>query len=436
MLFHYFKQAWNLLRSERLFSSIYIIGTGLSISVVMALGIVYYVKVADIYPETNRGRTLSALYGVETRKGGRGYSSSMLSKKFIDQCLKPLKSAEAVATVVLYSGNEYYVQPGENSNEQWPVTTQFVDTSFWKVFAFRFLDGKPFSRADFLSGLPKAVISRSLAERLFGSSAAAVGKYVSLNFRPYQVTGVVRDVSKVTNTTYADLWLPLSLLPPDPENRRAGMLGRFGAYILAKPGVKLAKVKAEALGNLARYAQPYADKYSLSLSGQPDTQWQSIFRMGSGDTINFNQILLRYGLIVLALLLVPAISLSGMTDSRVERRLAELGVRRAFGARRGALLFQVLGENLLYTLLGGLLGLLLSYGMVCLASDWVMSLVGGGGASPFVWQTGSTTFRPAMLLNLPVFGLALAACLVLNLLSALIPAWKASRREIIYSLNF
>ncbi|MDR1406928.1 MAG: ABC transporter permease, partial [Tannerella sp.] len=56
--FRYFRQAWNIIRQERLFSFIYIAGTGLSITVVMALSIVFYIKLANIYPETNRDRML------------------------------------------------------------------------------------------------------------------------------------------------------------------------------------------------------------------------------------------------------------------------------------------------------------------------------------------------------------------------------------------
>ena len=40
----YLKQAWALIRQERLFSSVYIVGTGLAISLVMVLSIVFYVK--------------------------------------------------------------------------------------------------------------------------------------------------------------------------------------------------------------------------------------------------------------------------------------------------------------------------------------------------------------------------------------------------------
>ena len=55
----YLKQAWALIRQERLFSSVYIVGTGLAISLVMVLSIVFYVKMASIYPEMDRDRLLT-----------------------------------------------------------------------------------------------------------------------------------------------------------------------------------------------------------------------------------------------------------------------------------------------------------------------------------------------------------------------------------------
>ena len=58
MIKQYFKQAWQLIKQNRLFSSIYIAGTALGISMVMIMAILNYVKTANIYPETNRNRTM------------------------------------------------------------------------------------------------------------------------------------------------------------------------------------------------------------------------------------------------------------------------------------------------------------------------------------------------------------------------------------------
>ena len=56
----YLKQAWELLRQNRLFSTIYIIGTGLSIALVMTLFIIFYVKFAPVYPELRTGISTTA----------------------------------------------------------------------------------------------------------------------------------------------------------------------------------------------------------------------------------------------------------------------------------------------------------------------------------------------------------------------------------------
>jgi hypothetical protein len=44
-----------------------------------------------------------------------------------------------------------------------------TDEAFWQVFCFEFLCGKPYTKADFESGLSKAVVSASVARHLFGT---------------------------------------------------------------------------------------------------------------------------------------------------------------------------------------------------------------------------------------------------------------------------
>lgn len=61
---------------------------------------------------------------------------------------------------------------------------------------------------------------------------------------------------------------------------------------------------------------------------------------------------------ILILLLVPAINLSSMTHSRLRQRVAEIGVRRSFGATRGGVMGQIVAENLVLTLMAGVVGLL------------------------------------------------------------------------------
>ena len=52
----YLRQALHMMKEEKLFSGIYIAGTALAIAFTMVMAIVYYVKLAKIYPEVNRDK--------------------------------------------------------------------------------------------------------------------------------------------------------------------------------------------------------------------------------------------------------------------------------------------------------------------------------------------------------------------------------------------
>ena len=56
MFRQYLIQALNLMKQNRFFSFVYILGTALAISMVMMMAIVYYIRTADIAPEVIRGR--------------------------------------------------------------------------------------------------------------------------------------------------------------------------------------------------------------------------------------------------------------------------------------------------------------------------------------------------------------------------------------------
>ena len=60
-----------------------------------------------------------------------------------------------------------------------------------------------------------------------------------------------------------------------------------------------------------------------------------MFDSNSGLEMTVAKVYLRYAIILFVLLLVPALNLSGITLSRMRKRIAELGVRRAFGATKG-----------------------------------------------------------------------------------------------------
>ncbi len=162
---------------------------------------------------------------------------------------------------------------------------------------------------------------------------------------------------------------------------------------------------------------------------QPDTYFTSSYRYSANNLPDVKGAVITLIVSMAILLLVPAINLSGLTLSRMRKRLPEIGVRKAFGATRSELMIQVLSENLLLTLLGGAVGLVLSYASTILLSDMLFGNVMSAS------MNGANTVSASLLFSPQVFLLALLFCLVLNLLSAGIPAWRSTHTTIVDALN-
>jgi putative ABC transport system permease protein len=121
-----------------------------------------------------------------------------------------------------------------------------------------------------------------------------------------------------------------------------------------------------------------------------------------------------------------------MISRRMEGRLAEMGVRKSFGATRSNLLRQVLNENLILTVMGGLLGLAIAWVILISGYRWLFDLFTSGTTYP---TSVDSFISMEMLMSPTVFAIAFAVCLTLNIISALIPAWFSLRKPIVESMN-
>ena len=364
-----------MIGENKLLSVISILGTALAICMIMVIVILYVVNTASFKPEVNRGRTCYITTVMSNGKDdNRRISYSSLGLPLVKECCYPLKGAEAVTAINM----DRYRPLTASSMDGLKNRTSYIsytDTAFWKIFQFDFQQGGPFSPAAFTSGIRDAVISESVALALFGTDQV-VGREMKLDFIVYNICGVVKDVSRFASKAWAEVWIP---------------------YTVRDDG-----------------------GYQEGINGSQIEDW-----IGGGSEFGANLFYLyvRYGIILFILLLVPALNLSGITLSRMRRRMAELGVRRAFGATQGTILWQVLSENMVLTLLGGLLGLAMSYGAMLLLRDWLL-----------VTSLGKTGLSTGMF-NGAVFIAAFLFCLVLNLFSAGLPAWRMSRLNITDSIN-
>ena len=256
-----------------------------------------------------------------------------------------------------------------------------------------------------------------------------MGKEFLLAHAPYRVCGVVKDVSTLAETAYAQVWIPYTSTDQVNNTWENGVMGDMSCTILAHDRSDFPAIREEAGRRLDEFNKVIGENgYRIINRNRPYDQEKNALTAGANVEPDVTAARRTRFIIFLILLIVPAINLSSMTQSRLRRRVAEIGVRRAFGCTRMELLGQILGENFIVTLLAGVLGLIISLLFAFLLGDTL-----------FV-QDWTTALNPpvvdaSILIHASTFGWALLFCFVLNLLSTGIPAWRASRMNIVEAIN-
>lgn len=426
------KQSWQLTREDKLFSSLYVLGTALAVSMVMLLGFVFYIRIAPIYPEENRNRLLyvSRIKEYKTFDGEPWEMSNSVGYKSVREFLYPLETPECVSAFYAPFYEEKYVNVQYLDHPSVVAQQKFVDANFWKIYSYHFIDGKPFSEADFQSGLPKTVITKSLAKKLFGDESA-VGKQIYMNFNAYTISGVVKDGSYLLGSSFASVFIPYTVLENLLKEEYNAYTGSMEVVILAKSRKDFAKISAEI--NQRFQTTMASDSTKIDLMGQPDNSLQKSYRVFSNEAPKYEKIILRNIVLFLIFMLIPVLNLSGFNATRMERRLNELAVRKCYGANRKMLISQVLSENFILTLIGTFIGLILSFVIFYLSRTWILEV--GNAFAEGVPEGIDVHLSISLLFNWNIMFGAIVLAFFVNLLAGYLPARRVSKCTIIDTFN-
>lgn len=418
MKYNYVKQAIASIRQQPVMSIVSIIGTALAILLIMVIVMMDEVRVAPFSPESNRDRWLVYKYGSITHEswGADDSSNGPIGFNTVKKVFYPLETPEDVTAFAVGSSEAAFSLPGRPG---FGAQLLDVDDRFWNVMDFTFIAGKPFTRADFDSGISVAVLSEGVARKLY-QSIDIVGKEVLINHVPYRVCGVVKDVSELGDEAYAQAWVPFTTTNVAAASW-CDYMGSLSVIILAKSPDDFPAIREELDGRFAEFGDEIKmNGWKFLQRDRPYVQSVAANTPWANQMPDMGAVLRNRIIIFAILLIVPAINLSNMTHSRLRRRREEIGVRRAFGARRSSIIKEIFIENLLISLIAGIIGLALS---IIFALIWRESIFG----------TGNVNLE--MLIHWSTFGWALLFCFLLNLLSAGIPVWKASRVNVVEALN-
>ena len=414
----YLRQIIFEMKHQKMMTWVSISGIALSVFLVMVCFMINRLPLVEAAPESNRSRMLygGGLDVHAERWSQSGGMSYPLSEKLYGN----LDGIEKIARSSAWEDSYNVGIKGKISN---PMDGIKVDTDFWNMYDFKFISGKPFDKASMEAGEKVVVLTRSVARKIFGKEEVA-GEEVNIDAVPYRITGVVEDVNPIMKATFSNIYLPFEPETFTTSEDFDGIL----VHLLMKPGVTEDEIKAQVKARFTQFnAEKAKVKEEVIYHNDPhDAEIFSIKGVMGNWTPDLKSEHRGNYILYVILILLPAINLSCMMRGRLRHRVSEIGVRRAYGAKKSSIISQILGENLIVTLIGGIVGFALSMVFIYFAADYFFSM-SSADSTALEYSAKNPSF--SMLFTWTNFIIALAVCFVLNLLSAFLPAWKASRVE-------
>jgi len=412
MFKNYLICAYKVLMRRKMFTFISLFAISLTLAILLVVSTVADNYIYPMGPE-KRGQNFLVINNLDiSTESGNASSSSGLGYRFYQDNITRLKTPEKIALYDDAQRVSSYQQAGRIE-----LSLRLTDLNYWQILDFDFVKGRPFDQHSFDTGAMQAVINQSTATTFFDNQDP-IGKKIGVNRQTFTVIGVVKDVSSLEMEAHSDMWA-LYTTQPSTEYQ-ADLLGSWSALLYHSDSAKLPQIKKQYQQLLENDVVLVNTSGFTVAKSTIDTRIEKIIRDITGDysqNSNFNKVGLYTFLTILGFMLLPAINLINLNVSRVMERASEIGVRKSFGASSNQLAIQFLVENLVITLIGGIIGFALSIG--------ILSIIESSSFIPDV-QFG-------LRANTLIYGIALVV--VFGLLSGVYPAWKMSKLHPVSALK-
>jgi putative ABC transport system permease protein len=297
-----------------------------------------------------------------------------------------------------WTGGSYSLSSGDHPEM---IGTRLTTPGFNNMVGTPFMLGRDILPEEGVVGKDRvAVMTHKLWVERFGSDRDIIGKPIRLNNEPYTVVGVLAKGQP--DRLEAQLFVPLAF-KPDQINHDFHFILVMGRL---KPGVTLQQANA----NMDSVTRHIAEVYPKSNQG-----WGAAVEPLQNDFISKDTIKNLWLLMgaVGFILLIACVNVANLLLARGTVRQREIAVRASLGATRGQLFAQFLTESLALSLIGGVLGVSLAWGLL----KGIVALL----------PQFSLPSEADIRLNLPVLFFSLAASLLCGVLFGCAPAWQTAR---------
>jgi putative ABC transport system permease protein len=283
----------------------------------------------------------------------------------------------------------------------------YISANLFAMIGQKPIAGRDFEPDDDRTGAEAVVLlGNGIWKNRYGSDASILGRSIKINSAPATVIGIMPPDMKFPNN--ADVWLPLSQLPPEVRDSKRNAR-TFQAIARLGDGVSLGQARSELSTIVAALARDHPDT-------NKDLQPQV---MKFNDRVNGGPIRVIFLALMGAVsfvLLIACANVANLLLARAAQRAREMSVRVSLGATRWRIVRQLIVESVLLAAVSGLLGLLLASAGV----RWFDSVTQDVGKPYWIKFTMDGT----------VFAFFAAVCLGTSFVFGLAPALHVSRTDV------
>jgi len=411
MIKNYIKIAWKVLKRNKLFTFISLFGISFTLTILLVGTSIFDYLTKSNYPAEKQSRIAYLnwieIWGEGDDKSGYNYFASggtgfYLLNNFVCTLKTPSK-------VSIYS-RMYKKVNGSIKTKLVKLNIKYTDNEFWDILNFKFIDGRSYNNKEVEEAQQLSIISESLANEYFGDPKTAIGKIIEADKVNYQIIGVVKDVPLSSLNSYGNIWVPITTSKTNLKERKLD--GDLGAMMLVNKKSELKKLESEFQQSLKKIDFPIGNfKHIEAHTGSVLDQF--IIEAPISGSLIYAFIII----IILAIIIIPSLNLININTTRISERLSEIGVRKSFGGTKVTLISQFLVENIILTLLGGLIAFIISI--------LILKVVQSTGLIP----------PNSFPINVRIFFIGLGFCFVFGFISGVLPAYRMSRLQIVESLN-